>query len=82
MSISGLSDDKLKDFIIQEAKDLDKADYRNIIIILKTHVDAPDDSFMQTSQTGTHIDLDKLDRSVLTILYSMIHSKLQRIKES
>jgi hypothetical protein len=77
--ISSIKNEDLKKYIINESKDLEKCDYIDIITILKTKMDNL--SIFKTTQKGTYIDLDDLNRENLIILYSIIHSKIQRIKE-
>ncbi len=75
-----LRDEDLKKFIISESKDLEKSDYVDILTILVTKLD--NDTVLKTSQRGTFINLDNLNRDLLIMLYSMVHSKIQRIRES
>lgn len=78
--ISSLCDEELKKFIISESKDLEKSDYVDILTILVTKLD--NNSILKTSQRGTFINLDNIGRDLLIMLYSMVHSKIQRIRES
>lgn len=78
--ISSLEDTTLKKFIIRESKDLEKCDYLDILTVLNTKLE--NHSIMKTTQKGTYIDLDYLNRDVLVLLYSIVHSKIQRIRES
>lgn len=79
-SISSLDEANLKKYIINESKDLERCDYIDIITVLKIKLDNP--SIFKTTQKGTYIDLDDLSKDILILLYSIIHSKIQRIKES
>lgn len=78
--ISSLSDEILKKFIINESKDLEKSDYIDILTVLVTKLD--NNKVLKTSQRGTFIDLDIISRDLLIMLYSIVHSKIQRIRET
>jgi hypothetical protein len=78
--ISSLSDEILKKFIINESKDLEKSDYIDILTILVTKLD--NNNALKTSQRGTFVDLDSISRDLLIMLYSIVHSKIQRIRET
>lgn len=78
--ISSLKDSELKKFIIRESKDLEKCDYLDILTVLHTKLEST--SVMKTTQKGTYLDLDALNRDILVLLYSIIHSKIQRIRET
>ena len=78
--IASKPDCDLKKYIISESRDLEKCDCLDLITILKTKLD--NNYAIKTNQKGTYIDLDLLNRDILIILYSMIYSKIQRIKDS
>jgi hypothetical protein len=69
---------KLQKQILDGVKDLDRNDYMDICQLIKYKTN--NYSMIKTTEKGTYIDLDKLDLELLSELYSMIHTKLQRIK--
>ena len=70
----------MKKNIINNIKDLDKTDYIDIckLIKFKSH----DYSMVKTTEKGTYIDLDKVNDELINEIYSMVHTKIQRIKNS
>lgn len=60
-------------------KDLDRTDYIDICILIKSNTQ--DSSMISETARGTFIDLDGLDESLLKQLDNMISTKLQRISE-
>lgn len=75
------SDVYMKKYIIEESKDLDKSDCIDILTILITKIDNYN-SVLKTTSTGTYIYLNKLNKEVLEIIYNMVYSKIQRIKDT
>ena len=69
---------KLKKKILDGVKDLDRNDYKDICQLIKYKTINYD--MIKTTEKGTYIDLDKMSTELLAELYSMIHTKLQRIK--
>ncbi len=73
-----MSDTKImKRAIVNAIKDMDKTDCIDICILIKSNVNA--DSMVNETPRGTFIDLDKLEDEILSQLYNMISTKLQRI---
>lgn len=79
-AIASFTNTDLKKFIVNESKDLERCDYIDILTVLKTKLETT--KCMQTTQRGTYIDLDLLNRDILILLYSIVHSKIQRIKDT
>ncbi len=69
----------IKAFIVDSIKDLDKTDYVDICVLIKSNT--TDSKMVSESARGTYIDLDYLDHDLLQQLDNMISTKLQRISE-
>ncbi len=69
---------KQKVEILDTVKDLDKNDYIDICKLIK--LTTLDYSMIDINERGTYIDLDRLDKGLLSEIHSMVHTKLQRIK--
>lgn len=69
----------IKRRIAGSIKDLDRTDYIDICILIKSNIQ--DSSMISETARGTFIDLDGLDESLLKQLDNMISTKLQRISE-
>jgi roadblock/LC7 domain-containing protein len=67
----------IKNYIITNVKNLDNNDFIDICKLIK--LQTTDYSMVIVKKKGTFINLDKLDIEILTELYSMISTKLQRI---
>jgi hypothetical protein len=63
--------------IINSIKDLDKTDYNDICMIIKSN--ASDLSMVTVTVKGTYIDLDRMEIEMLKQLDNIIKTKLQRI---
>jgi len=69
----------IKRKIVNSIKDLDRSDYNDICMLIKSNLS----TYPMVNETprGTFIDLDMLDESLINQLYNMIMTKLQRIAE-
>ncbi len=70
----------MKSYILNYSKDLDKNDYIDICKFL--HMTTTDHSMITFSKKGTYINLDQLSKETLAELYTIVHTKLVRIKSS
>ncbi len=68
----------IKKYILEGIKDLDKSDYIDICKLIKLKTNNYD--MIAVTERGTIVDLDNLDQELLNEIYSVIYSKLQRIK--
>lgn len=69
----------IKRRISNSIKDLDRTDYIDICVLIKSNIQ--DSSMVSETARGTVIDLDRLEESLLHQLDNMIMTKLQRISE-
>ncbi len=65
--------------IVNSIKDLDRSDYIDICMLLKSNLSSYE--MINELPKGTFIDLDMIDESLVLQLYNMITTKLQRIAE-
>ena len=70
---------KVKRNIVNSIKDLDRTDYIDICVLIKSNT--TDTSMINETARGTFIDLDRLEPSILYQLDNVISTKLQRISE-
>ena len=69
----------IKRRIVGSIKDLERADYIDICVLIKSNTNST--SMINETPRGSFIDLDCLDESILKQLDHMISTKLQRIAE-
>lgn len=69
----------VKRAIVNAIKDLDRTDYIDICVLIKSNT--IETMAINETARGTFIDLDGLDDSLLLQLENMILTKLQRIAE-
>ena len=69
----------IKRQISNAIKDLDRTDYIDICILIKSN--SNETSMVSETPRGTFIDLDYLDNELIRQLGHMITTKLQRISE-
>ena len=69
----------IKRRITNAIKDLERADYIDICVLIKSNT--TDTSMINETPRGTFIDLDCIEQSILVQLDHMIYTKLQRISE-
>ncbi len=69
----------IKRKISNAIKDLERADYIDICILIKSNI--VEQNMITETPRGTFIDLDCLDEDLLKQLDHMISTKLQRISE-
>ena len=65
--------------IVAGMRDLDRSDYHDICVMIKTVHPKCDSRIITVSARGTHVNLDNLDENLLKQLDDKIISKLQRI---
>ncbi len=70
---------QIKRKIVNAIKDLDRTDYIDICVLIKSNT--TDTSMINETARGTFIDLDRLDSDILLQLDNVISTKLQRISE-
>ncbi len=75
-----MTESGMKKYILGYIKDLDKNDYIDICKFI--NMKSSDYSMITVSKKGTYINLDLLNKELLSELYSMVHTKLQRIKSA
>lgn len=68
-----------KQRIVSGMRDLDRSDYHDICVMIKTVYPKCDNNIVTISARGTHVNLDELDHELLKQLDDKIISKLQRI---
>lgn len=69
----------IKRIIVDAIKDLDRTDYIDICVLIKSNT--METTSINETARGTFIDLDGLDTALLLQLENMILTKLQRIAE-
>lgn len=69
----------IKRSIANAIKDLDRADYSDICVMIKSNSTAT--AMVSETPRGTFIDLDQLDDNLIRQLNLMISTKLQRISQ-
>ena len=74
-----LNIDSIKKRISNAIKDLERNDYIDLCVLIKSNT--TDLSMITETARGTFIDLDLLDRELIKQLDHMISTKLQRISE-
>jgi hypothetical protein len=65
--------------IVAGMRDLDRSDYHDICVMIKTVYPKSDNKIITVSARGTHVNLDNLDDDLLKQLDDKIASKIQRI---
>lgn len=70
---------QVKRRITTAIKDLDRTDYMDICILIKSNT--IDSSMINETLRGTFIDLDRIDEKIIYQLDNMISTKLHRISE-
>lgn len=70
---------RMKKKITTAIKDLDRTDYIDICILIKSNTS--DSSMINETPRGTFIDLDRVDENIIYQLDNMISTKLHRISE-
>ena len=76
---SSLNIDAIKKRISNAIKDLERNDYIDLCVLIKSNT--TDLSMITETARGTFIDLDLLDSELIKQLDHMISTKLQRISE-
>lgn len=70
---------RMKKKITTAIKDLDRTDFIDICILIKSNTS--DSSMINETPRGTFIDLDRVDENIIYQLDNMISTKLHRISE-
>lgn len=77
--LTGAQISLLKRRILNAIKDLERSDYVDICVLIKSNI--MDSSMITETARGTFIELDLLNHELIEQLDHMITTKLQRISE-